>query len=74
MPVERKVIHEVKNQLSISIGLVELSLKAATKDGANVDLTKIIDRLERALIAQRKLQEIFETNFSKEAMERSHKQ
>ncbi len=70
MPVERKVIHEVKNQLSISIGLVELSLKAATKDGANVDIAKIIDRLERAMIAQRKLQEIFETNFSKEAMER----
>ena len=68
MSVERKVIHEVKNQLSISIGLVELSLKAAIKDGADVDVTKIIDRLERALVAQRKLQEIFEVNFSKEAM------
>lgn len=66
MSIDRKIIHELKNQLTISIGLNEMVQNTIQTTGSNSDFTKIIDRLERALTAQRKMQLIFEEHFKKE--------
>ncbi len=60
MELERKDIHDIKNQLAISIGMVELAQKMILRDGKEADFTKLNERLDKALMAQRKLQDFFE--------------
>ncbi len=66
MSADRKIIHELKNQLTISIGLNEMVQKAIQTNVHNADFDKILDRLDRALTAQRKMQTIFEEHFKRE--------
>lgn len=60
MELDRKDIHDIKNQLAISIGMVELVQKMILRDGKEADFAKINERLEKALGAQQKLQNFFE--------------
>lgn len=66
MSVDRKIIHDLKNQLTISFGLVEMVHKSIETNGSNIDLEKALDRLKRSLAAQAKMQDIIETHFKKE--------
>ena len=61
MNIESSKAHDLKNQLAISIGMIELIQKMILRDGKELDLNKLSDRLERSIIAQKKLQEFFET-------------
>lgn len=68
MSIDRHIIHELKNQLTISIGLNEMIQKTIQTHESNSDFNKILDRLERALTAQRKMQTIFEEHFKKDEL------
>jgi hypothetical protein len=64
MQLTRLDVHELKNQLAISIGMIELVQKMLNRDGKEAELQKIIDRLEKALTAQKKLLDFFENSKS----------
>jgi hypothetical protein len=61
MELDRKEVHDIRNQLAISIGMVELAIKMLVRDGKEADLAKITERLEKSIAAQQKLKGIFET-------------
>ncbi|MEY4617566.1 MAG: hypothetical protein RJB66_2526 [Pseudomonadota bacterium] len=55
MEIDRKDIHELKNQLAISMGMIELGMKMIARDQQNVDLSKLDERLNKSLEAQKKI-------------------
>ena len=57
MEIDRKDIHELKNQLAISMGMIELGMKMIARDEKNVDLSKLDERLNKSLEAQKKILE-----------------
>lgn len=61
MELERKDIHELKNHLSISMGMCQLAQKMIAREGKEVDLTKLNDRIEKSLLAQQKILEFLES-------------
>ena len=64
MELERQDVHDIRNQLSISIGMLDLIQKSLTRDGREVDLSKLSDRIEKSILAQKKLLQFFEGNKS----------
>lgn len=59
MNISRKEVHDIKNQLSISIGLIELVIKKLKKNEA-LDLPNLIERLEKCATATHSVNQFFE--------------
>lgn len=59
MNLSRDEAHDLKNQLAIAIGMVEISIKYTSKDP--IDLVKIKDKMEKSLSALRKINDFLET-------------
>lgn len=58
MELERKVIHELKNYLTVGMGMIELAMKSLAREGKETDLDKINERLFKALESQKKILEV----------------
>jgi hypothetical protein len=58
MDFNRDETHDLKNQLAIAIGMVEISVKYLSKQPA--DLPKISDKMEKTLVALKKINSMFE--------------
>jgi hypothetical protein len=59
MELTRDEAHDMKNQLAIAIGMVEISIKYLTRDP--VEVAKISEKLGKTLIALRKTNAFLET-------------
>lgn len=59
MEFNREEAHDLKNQLAIAIGMVEISIKYMSKDP--VDMVKIGDKMNKSLVALRKINAFLET-------------
>ncbi len=60
MTIERSDLHDLKNHLAISIGMNELVIKIIQRDDVRTDFLKIIEKLEKSLSAQKKIQDYFD--------------
>lgn len=58
MEMSKDEVHDIKNQLAIAIGMIELVIRYLSKDP--VDKVKITDRLDKSLIAMKKANEFLE--------------
>ena len=61
MKIDRSDLHDLKNHLAISIGMNEIVIKIIQRDGIHTDFQKIIEKLEKSLKAQKKIQDYLTT-------------
>jgi hypothetical protein len=59
MNFNQEEAHDLKNQLAIAIGMVEISIRYTAKDP--VDIAKIKDKMEKTLAALQKINHFLES-------------
>jgi hypothetical protein len=59
MDLSQEEVHDIRNQIAVAAGAVELSIIYTTRDP--VDILKLVDMLEKSLAAIRKIDDFFNT-------------
>lgn len=59
MELQREDVHDIRNQLSISLGMVDIVLRLIERNGPNLDLEVVKERLQQSVAAQKKLLNYF---------------
>jgi hypothetical protein len=62
MQFSKEEAHDLKNQLAIAMGMVEISLKYLSK--TPIDISRITEKLDKAMIALKKINGFIESKKS----------